>query len=152
MKTVRLAAAVVLAAAALGGCSAVGTVQTKVVYAASDGARVTLGSTVEGINLLVLTSGEGQPGALVGAVANRDEQDAVVTIQVEGAAPAEVAVPAKGTVHLTGEQLVRLDSVPARPGATVPVTISTGAEGSVSLAVPVLDGTLPEYAEVIAGL
>jgi hypothetical protein len=54
--------------------------------------------------------------------------------------------------RFVGEDLVRFDAVDARPGQTLPITVSSGTEGAVSATVPVLDGTLPEYAEVLESL
>jgi len=152
MKSVRIAAAVVLAAAALTGCSATNPIQTRVVYAASDGARIVLGDSIEAKNLLVLTAAQGEAGALIGAVTNRGSQDTVVTIDVVGAGRHEVPLAAGESFRFVGEDVVRFDAVDASPGSTTAITVSSPSSGAVSATVPVLDGTLPEYAEVLAGL
>lgn len=151
MKPARLAAALALVAA-LAGCSLTNPIQTQVVYAPSDGARITIGETIQAENFLVLADIAGEPGALVGGLTNRGKQDTVITVSVEGADPFEVPVAAGETFLLTGDDVLRLDAVDAAPGATLPVTISTGAEGAASAPVPVLDGTLPEYGDVLGSL
>jgi len=151
MKPVRIAAAV-LVAAALTGCSATNPIQTQVVYSASDGARVVLGDTIEAKNLIVLTQAQGEPGALIGAVTNRGAQDTVATIDVVGAGRHEIPLAAGQSLRFVGEDTLRFDAVDGSPGATMAVTVSSGSEGATSATVPVLDGTLPEYAEVLAGL
>ena len=151
MKLARIAAATALVAA-LTGCSVTNPIQTQVNYAASDGARIVLGSTIEAKNILLLTDAAGEPGALIGAVTNRGSEDTVVTIDIIGAGRHEVPVAAGDSVRFTGEDVLRFDAVDVAPGTTAPITVSTGADGAKSLTVPVLDGSLPEYAEVLAGL
>ncbi len=151
MNTLRIVAAAALAAA-LTGCSATNPIQTQVVYSASDGARVVLGDTIEAKNLIVLTNAQGEPGALIGAVTNRGGEDTVVTIDVVGAGRHEVPLTAGQSFRFVGEDTLRFDVVDARPGTTMAVTVSSGSEGATSATVPVLDGTLPEYAEVLAAL
>ena len=149
MKPVRIAAAAALVAA-LTGCSITNPIQTQVLYAASDGARITLGESIEAENFLLLTEAEGEPGALIGAVTNRGDAEAEVLIDIDGAGRHVVTVPAGDSIRLVGDDVLRFDAVETMPGATAPITISTGAEGAVSATVPVLDGSLPEYAEVLA--
>ena len=151
MKPVRIAAATALVAA-LTGCSVTNPIQTQVVYAASDGVRIVLGSNIEGENILVLTESAGSPGVLIGGLTNRGTEDTVVTIDVVGAGRHEVPVAASSSVRFVGEDVLRFDAVDVAPGHTAPITLSTGTDGAKSLTVPVLDGTLPEYAEVLAGL
>lgn len=151
MKSARLALAAI-ALAALTGCSVTNPIQTQVVYSASDGARIVVGETIEAKNLLVLTSAQGEPGALIGAVTNRGSQDASVTISVQGAGSQELELAPGESHRFVGEDLVRFDAVDARPGQTLPITVSSGTEGAVSATVPVLDGTLPEYGEVLESL
>lgn len=151
MKPARIAAAAALVAA-LAGCSLTNPIQTQVVYAASDGVRITIGETIQAENLLLLTEAEGAPGALIGALTNRGDDDTVITVSVEGAGSHEVAVAAGESVLLTGDDVLRFDAVEAAPGATLPVTVSTGAEGAANATVLVLDGTLPEYGEVLENL
>ncbi len=151
MKLVRIAAATALVAA-LTGCSVTNPIQTQQLYAASDGARIVLGENIEAKNMLLLTEAQGSPGALIGAVTNRGSQDTVVVIDIVGAGRHEVPLAAGESVRLTGEDVLTFESVDVAPGATAPITISTGADGAKSVTVPVLDGTLPEYAEVLANL
>jgi hypothetical protein len=41
---------------------------------------------------------------------------------------------------------VTFPAIDVPPGGLVPVTLSTPEDGSIDVQVPVLDGTLPEYA------
>jgi hypothetical protein len=139
-----LAVGIALAVAAgLGACS---PITTKLQYAASDGVRVEVGDAVTVQNLMIVAAAQGEPGAVQGAVVNNGGEDATVTI-----GSLTVTAPAGETVLLggaEGEELV-VDSVPAAPGATAQLPVGlAGAEGE-TVYVPVLDGTLPEYADLV---
>ncbi|TQL01686.1 hypothetical protein [Cellulomonas sp. SLBN-39] len=154
----RLASALVgmVAATALAGCSATNPITTIGDYEASDGLGVTLGD-VRAVNLLVVTAEEGGPGTLAGALANGGSEDVTVTLQLAGAEPVDVDVPAEQTVlmgatgaperYLLAE--VTTDAVDGRPGGTTTLNLATDADGDVSVAIPVVDGTLPEYADLV---
>jgi hypothetical protein len=47
------------------------------------------------------------------------------------------------------DEEIELDSVEAAPGSLLAVTISTPQDGSLEVQVPVFDGTLPEYSEMV---
>ena len=148
----RLAVAPVVAAAlvALAGCSATNPITSDDPYSASDGVRGEVGD-VTAENLFLLTAAKGDPGALQGALTNRGDESVEVRIAGEqDSESTDVRVPAGQTVLLGAEgEDVQLGSVPVEPGATTPLTLTTGAAGSVTLDVPVLDGTLPEYATLV---
>ena len=144
------AVAVALVGAGLAGCSATNPITTQKPYAASDGVRVTLGDlTAE--NLLILTSGAGEAAGLQGAVSNDGAEALEVTFALEdGTEIGSVEVSPGDAVLLGGtdaEQLV-FESADV-PGATSAVTVSTATGGSETLPVPVLDGTLSEYADLV---
>ncbi|MFS0702040.1 hypothetical protein AB6N24_18885 [Cellulomonas sp. 179-A 4D5 NHS] len=142
--------AVALVGAALAGCSATNPITTQEPYAASDGVRVTLGDlTAE--NLLVLTSGAGEPASLQGALSSDAAEAVEVTFALEdGTEVGAVEVGAGDGVLLGGTDGEQLHFTSADvPGATTDVTITTAAGGSETIAVPVLDGTLPEYADLV---
>ena len=147
-------AAVALSAGAvltLAGCSATNPITTSEAYDVVDGVRADLGGDVQGKNLLVLTSAEGQAGTMVGALSNHGREDVEVEIATEGADSTTVEVGAGRTVLLgdqDGEE-GEIESVEAPPGGLLTVTASTPAGGSVDIPVPVFDGTLPEYAELV---
>jgi hypothetical protein len=144
-------------AAALSGCSVTNQITTEVAYSASDGVRATLGDlTAE--NLLIVAEAADAPGALQGALTNRGDEALTVELSLEGSSE-RVRVESGATVLLGGgsgeggadgderEQVV-FDTAGA-PGSTVELTLSTGAAGDETVPVPVLDGTLPEYADLV---
>ena len=147
----RVLASAAALAVVLSGCSATNEITTRNEYAASDGVRAELGDVVMG-NLLVLTSAEGEAGTVLGSLTNNGQSDVEITLGVgEGGAQDPIDLPAGGTVLLGPEQDVELevDSVPAAPGALVDVTVTSDAGGSSTVRVPVLDGTLAEYADLV---
>lgn len=152
--------AVLALAAALSGCSVTNQITTEVPYSASDGVRATLGDlTAE--NLLIVAQAADAPGALQGALTNRGDDTLTVELSLEGSTE-RVRVESGATVLLGGgageggadgddrEQVV-FDAAGA-PGSTVELTLSTDAAGEQTVPVPVLDGTLPEYADLVPEL
>lgn len=145
------AAALALAGLTVAGCSALSPITTSSPYNASDGVRVELGSSFTAENLLVISAAKGRPGALVGGLTNHRADAVRVTLAAQGAGTATVRVPAGATVLLgsASDDPIELDTVSVPPGAVLPMTISTPDGGSQTVSVPVLDGTLPQYADLV---
>ncbi|WP_090031286.1 hypothetical protein [Cellulomonas marina] len=135
---------------ALAGCTATNPVTTNVSYDPSDGIGVTVG-TVYAQNLLVLTTAEGEPGVLVGAFTNESSDAVDVSLELPGGESDSLDLAAAEAVYLGTEddEGIAIDTVPAAPGGLVDVTMSTPEGGSQTVRVPVLDGTLPEYATLV---
>ena len=145
--------AAVAAAAVLGlsGCSATNPITTAEAYNVVDGVQADLGSSVAARNLLVVTAEEGGAGTMTGGLTNAGREDVEVTVEPEGADSVTITVPARGTVLLGSDfdEEVEIDRVEAAPGSLLTVTVSTPEGGSTDIQVPVFDGTLPEYAELV---
>jgi hypothetical protein len=140
--------AVVALAAVLSGCSATNPITTEEPYSASDGVRATLGS-VTAENLLVIAAEADGPGAVQGALTNRGD-DADTVDLVLGGDSEQLRLGAGETLLLggtEGEELVL--TTPAAPGAVADLALRTAADGEIAFQVPVLDGTLPEYADLV---
>ena len=139
-------------ALSLSGCALTAQVTTGKPYSPSDGIDATVSSVVAQ-NLLLVTTGEGEPAALLGALYN-DSGDAV-TVQVTVAQQnVSFTIPAKSTVILglaDGNQEFITES-PVAPGLTADVTITVANRASSTKPLPVLDGTLPEYQGVLNDL
>jgi hypothetical protein len=142
-----------LAALTLAGCSGVNPNQTREEYSASDGVRVTIGD-VRGSNLMILSAEEDAAGVLHGALVNDGDRDVTVTLTFgeDGADSATVPLAAHSMVVLNGTDsessaLVDVAAVTSPPGGIEPITVTSDVAGSVKVGVPVLDGTLPQYAE-----
>ncbi|WP_034620892.1 hypothetical protein [Cellulomonas sp. URHE0023] len=149
-----LAVAGLAAALTLAGCSATNQMTTEQDYNSSDGVSAQVGD-IKAHNFLVASEAKDEPGALLGALQNTGDDRQVVTVTL-GSDDQTVNVPPGQTVLLgapggnsdTNEKIV-FESVPEPPGAVVEVTVATKDAGSVSLDVPVVDGTLPEYADAV---
>jgi hypothetical protein len=158
-RSARLPRLITVAAAglalALTGCSPITTTKP---YAASDGIRVQLGDQVRGQNLMIVTSAEGEAGVLLGGLVNDGSTATNVTVTV-GSETVQLALEAGQTVLLSapdatptstlGVEEVLISSVPGPPGSLTDVRIETPEAGSVTVGVPVLDGTLESYEPVI---
>lgn len=149
-RVVVLAAGAVVAAAALAGCSATNPMTTEKPYSASDGVRAQIGD-VRASNLILVSEAHGKPGVLTGALTNDGDKDTTVTITIGETSPTAVPVKSHQTVLLLGEDTegqadVRTPAADTAPGGLTTVTLATPDAGSYSVQVPVLDGTLDEYA------
>ncbi|GIG23997.1 hypothetical protein [Cellulomonas denverensis] len=142
------AVAAVALAAALSGCSVTNQITSQMEYDASDGVGAALGD-ISAENLVLIAAAADQPGALQGALSNRGDQATVVELTV-GDDSATLRIPAGETVLLggtEGEEVILV--TPDAPGATTELTLSTATAGTETLPVPVLDGTLPEYTDLV---
>lgn len=142
-----LLAALVVSLLALTGCA---VAVEEVDHAASnDGLRVELGPLLMS-NIMVLSPAEGQPGTVLGAVDNNGDDTVEVTIGLTDE-PIETLDVAPGETVLLGpeDHPVSIESVPARPGATVDLIFTSSEGGSTTRSVPVLDGTFPRYEDLV---
>lgn len=134
----------------LGGCGLATPIATQTTYNASDGVRVDVSDDVRVNNLMVLTQDESAPGLLIGQLVNDSRTDDVdlVLSDADGAELYAAPVDAHGTDNLADDP-VEVDLADAVPGSTV--TVNVGVEGgeTVTAQVPVLDGTLEEYAQYL---
>jgi hypothetical protein len=140
------------AVVALAACSGGSPLTALKPYAASDGLQVTAGD-VRGLNLILLTRGEGEPAALTGTLDNASTSNATATLGVAGTS-VTLEVPAGSSVRLglaDGDTPVVAPASPAAPGLVATVELTVGGTTTKS-PVPVLDGTLPEYAAVLTTL
>jgi len=134
--------------AGLAGCSVVSPIMTAEDYEAGDGTMIVI-DRVRALNLMIVTEAEGESGILLGAVSNRDNTDHTVAISLDGIDVFSDTVTAETTFLLEEGEPVIVDSVPGAPGSMVDVAFSVSGAGSQTESVPVVDGTLPGYAEVL---
>ncbi|WP_062317950.1 hypothetical protein [Demequina maris] len=138
-----------LAALALvaAGCSAVNPITTQDAYDASDGISIEFGD-VTGLNLLVITEEFDSPAVLIGSFYNSGAEDVQVAASIDGTGIVTVDVPAGAVVKLGGEEGEAhiTGTSTAAPGSLQEITVQTEEAGQVTEFVPVLDGTLVEYA------
>jgi len=137
--------------ASVAVASACSPIETNRPYSPSDGLRVDLTDDLRGLNLLVVSAADGDAGALVGAFANDSAEDVEFDVTPEGGDPVTVPVAAGETVYLGTEdgfdaQIGRVD---VAPGGMLPVTVSVTSGEEQGMSLPVLDGTLEEYAHLL---
>src|SRR3954471_9510251 len=95
-----------IAAAAIGvgllsvtGCGFVNAQQTSHQYSASDGIRADLGQ-LQLRNMLIVASGENQPGRVIGEVCNKSNSDASLTTSGANGAQPEIPVKENSETYL----------------------------------------------------
>ncbi len=148
-RLVSVAAIAVVAA----GCSAVNPITTQQAYDASDGVSVDLGD-IRAINLIVVSEAEGSPAVLIGSFHNLSDEDTSVAASIDGESIVDVDVPAGATVRLGGEEGEAhvTGTAPAGPGLIADVTFQVTGFGQTVREVPIMDGTLEEYAMELENL
>lgn len=149
----RLIAALALGASvALGatGCAFITHQATLNVYPASDGVNVeSTGGPIIVRNALVIATDDGSAGNLVAALINDSDKSATLTVDVAGM-QFDVRVPANDRVSLgADEEPLLVENLDVMPGATVEMLFRSGDDDAKPLQVPVLDGTLPMYADLV---
>ncbi|MBD8062745.1 hypothetical protein [Oceanitalea stevensii] len=141
-------AAVVGASALVAGCSVMTPIQTAEPYNAGDGVRVVVTDEIRAENLLVLSEEEGGEGQVFGSLVNDSQEDVVMSVTI-GDGGIQVPVPATGQVLLGVDEIVVVPAVPVPPGANAEGLVEATGLGTVSANVPVLDSTLPQYADYV---
>ncbi|MCP1412571.1 hypothetical protein J3D46_001837 [Paenarthrobacter sp. A20] len=144
-----------IAAAAIGvgllsvtGCGFVNAQQTTHQYSASDGIKADLGP-LQLRNILIVASGENEPGRVIGAVFNQSSSDATLTMSGANGSQTEIPVKANSETYLNDTtDAAILSTAGVIPGGLTPITIRSGSD-SATVNVPVVDGTLPEYAKYL---
>ncbi|WP_309071195.1 hypothetical protein [Arthrobacter sp.] len=144
------AGAAVLAVLGATGCSAVNEQATTIQYAASDGIVESVGP-VKLRNILIITSGEGEPGTLLGTMINDSDSPVQVTIDGENES-SQITIEANDKYVFEDEvdDDGTLEGVSEVPGSLVDLEFSVNSE-TATFGVPVLDGTLEEYREYVPG-
>jgi hypothetical protein len=141
-----------LLAIALAGCNFLTPQATLKPYDASDGVSGKTGD-VAILNALVL-SDDGVSGNLVFSALNKSGKDVTLTVQYSsGGTPTdlELDVPAGATSNFgfgdNGQ--VFLTDIGTKPGAVLPVYFQYGDAQGKQLSLPVLDGTLAQYSDLL---
>lgn len=149
----RLAASAALALGiAIGGsgCAMITYQATTEEYDPSDGVSADLG-TIDLRNVLVVSE-DGEQGNLVASIINTGEDDATLEIEVVDSGDSfEVDVDAGETVSLgaADEDPLLIENLGAEVGGLVSIYFQHGTEEGLEVQVPVLDGRLPEYEDLV---
>lgn len=148
----KVAAVALGAMLSLSSCSLTASITTSNQYDPSDGTGTVVGD-VRAQNLLLVTTGEGQPAALVGYLYNNDDAAASVDVTV-GTTVETYTIAPMGSVQLglnEGSEAF-ITTSPANPGLLGSYTVTVAGTAAATGTLPIVDGTLPEYQPVLEGL
>jgi hypothetical protein len=135
------------------GCNFISPQTTTESYAASDGFETNLGS-IEVRNAIVFTQ-NGDQGSLSVTLINTSSTDEDVMFQypsLGSTATATIPVPANSTVSrgtTGGDKQVILHGLGKQPGSLITVFIQYGTQTGKKFNIPVLDGSLKQYATLL---
>lgn len=153
LASVALSVAVMLGAT---GCSMLSPQGTEVQYAPSDGVSIpdSAGAPLQLRNVFIVANKDGSAGNLIASVVNSTKDPHTLNIQVglgSTSIDKTLRVPANSVVSLgtADYEPLLLNGIDTMPGATLPVYFQSGDAQGVTSDVPVLDGTLPYYAEFV---
>ncbi len=153
MKSRLVASAALSALVLLGatGCTFISPQATTIEYSASDGVNVAASSgPLDVRNVFIVANEDGSVGNLVGAIVNPGEDRETLTISFQDIDPFTITVPAGGRVSLGADaEPLRIVDLDTMPGATIDIHFQSGDATGATAAVPVLDGTLPYYADLV---
>lgn len=158
MNNRKLATAIIAASLLLGttGCTFMNPIASRIEYAPSDGAQVSL-SSVDARNFIYLSDGNGH-AALFGSLVNRGLSSTSVKLQYTDAASSEkkeafyTLLPSqKLDFGYNGASALDFD-LGGKPGEVVTVFVVASDETGKAMNVPVLDGTLSEYTELLKSI
>lgn len=147
-----LVAAIAVGALAFTGCGAINQQSTAIMYSASDGVHADMGK-IELRNVLIISEKAGQPGRLTGTFYNKSDASIKLTVSGSEGSQTELTIPSGAAPLILGSksEAAILSTVSAIPGAMemVKLTQSDTSVAAQTLNVPVLDGTLPEYKDLV---
>lgn len=142
-----------VAALVLAGCSVASPMTALSPYEASDGLHVSVGD-VDALNLLLVTEAMGEPALLTGSIVNSGDAEAIVGIVGSDGSTIELTVAAGAAVRLgigEGDTTLVIAGTVA-PGGIDDIGISVDGSEPVVTGIPVVDGTLDQYASVLTAL
>jgi hypothetical protein len=135
------------------GCAMLSTQATSIQYSASDGVNIPDSGPLQVRNVLIVSDEEGVDGVLVAAIVNATSETHTLTIEYgEGSKTTEtIRVPANSTVSLGTEETepLPLEGIDTKPGANLPMFFQSGDSDGVLFDVPVLDGALDYYGDLL---
>lgn len=156
MKSRLIASLAVSALVVLGtsGCAMLSTQATTIPYSPSDGVNIPDSGPLQVRNVLIVTDEEGADGQLIAAIVNSTGDAHTLTIEYgEGssASSESIRVPANSTLSLGTEETepIALSGIDTLPGQNLPMYFQSGDAEGVLMDVPVLDGALDYYGELL---
>ncbi len=147
----RLAASLALGTAVIlgaTGCNMLAPQATTIDYSASDGVNIPDSGPLKVRNAMFIANEDGSLGNLLGAVVNDTDEDITLNVSVDGESQV-LRVLANDVVSLGIDSAPMLFEQVGIPGSDVEVAFQSGEGTGVEVNVPILDGTLPHYAEFV---
>lgn len=153
----RITASVILAGSLLvgtAGCTLVSTQATLIQYDPSDGIGAEVGD-IKLRNVFVLLSEDGSTASVLLTAINEGDSRVNLSLQYEagGTTETETLSVAGGSTlsrgNFTDEPQLLIVEPAADAGALYPIYIQYGDEPGSEMLVPVLEGTLPEYEDLV---
>jgi hypothetical protein len=150
----RLVASAALSALVLvgaTGCAFISPQATTIEYAASDGVNVPASDGPLDIrNAFIVATEDGSNGNLIAGIVNTTDKSETLTVEIEGLEPLTVRVGAGETVSLGADaEPLLIEGLDTMPGATIEMYFQSGDAGGATAEIPVLDGSLPYYADLV---
>ena len=150
----RLAASIALSALVVvgaTGCSMISPQATTIDYSASDGANVPQRGPIEVRNAFLVVDAAGTTGNLVAGLVNNTADAATIHISIGDGVSQSVRIPAHKAVSLGGDDAepLRFEGIDTKAGATIEVYFQSGDAEGIKYAIPVLDGTLSYYSQLV---
>ena len=143
--SVALAATVVFGAA---GCGLVAPQATTIQYDPSDGVSATVGD-VHLLNMIVLTE-DGTDGNLIFTAVNKGSAHSVSIQFGDDDTTVDVIVDGNTSTVFGGtSDPITLNGIDAQPGSLITLFVQYGNETGKEVLVPVLDGSIPPYEELL---
>jgi len=153
VKSRLVASAAISALVLLGatGCTFITPQSTEIQYSASDGVNIAdTDGPLEIRNAMIIATEDGSTGNLVAAIVNPTDKAATLTVEIEGLDPLTVRVGADDSISLgANAEPLRIDDLDTMPGATIKVYFQSGDATGAAADVPVLDGSLSYYADLV---
>ncbi|WP_426625622.1 hypothetical protein ACPPVW_06075 [Leifsonia sp. McL0607] len=132
----------------LSGCDLLAPQETKNISETADGVNGDIGAIFIG-NAVLLTSDPSGTTSLVATLVNEGESNEDVRISTESGTETVTVKPAESVqVGTSDGQSVTFEGLGAKPGSLAFVTFETSTE-TETLNVPVLDGSLPQYQDLV---
>lgn len=153
LASLALGAVVALSAS---GCASLTHQATTISYSPSDGVNVPAPegapAPIEVRNAVVIADAEGRDGNLAAALVNTSDESATLNLEWDGQT-ATVRVPAGEVLSLGAgsEEPLLLEGIDTPAGATLPLYFQSGDAEGVLTEVPVLDGCLEHFADLVPG-
>ncbi|WP_203136049.1 DNA modification methylase [Microbacterium sp. JZ31] len=153
LASLSLGAVVLLSAT---GCASLTHQATTIQYSPSDGVNVPEpdggAAPIQVRNAVIITDAQGTDGNLAAALVNDTEESATLNLEW-GEQTATVRVPAGETISLGSgdDEPLLLEGIDTEAGATLPLYFQSGDSEGVIAEVPVLDGCLEHFADLVPG-